>query len=189
MGIFVVNTTENRDGFENAFCKTVASAAVPNADVLEASGDRLIGGIDAPHDCRVVVFVSHAGPAGPGRTYQDGGIGAERPDDEKSIWNNPTVISQLLRGLTTDFVLVFCACEAASLETYGAALEQANCRGVVASDQPVMAADANAVGLAVDDLNRLLQSQASDADLRRAVLKHLGSRGFNFMPAPRVSSS
>lgn len=191
MGVLILNSTGNREGFEDHFCRTLEQLlATVSVRVVSGRGYDLLDRASLNGE-QVVVLVSHAAPQSDGsETYLD--LGFDPSDDPSGLLNSPTVFAQILGRSRSPFIIVYCCCEALSPETGVSGVEDPHCRGVIACSEAVMDTHVSLVADLVTSVQVLFaQHSPTDDDIHRAVREVRSRWGSDhpnpwYLTAPRV---
>lgn len=169
MSVLILNTTGNKNDFEDEFCKRLLRGISKNSDLLNSRGMDLLD-VDIK-GYEVVVVVSHGISD---ENLYDTKINLGFDEDElgvkDGILNNPTILAQMLGKNDRKFILVYCACNGLSSQTLLSGIEMNNCIGVVASKTPIGAEYIVAVAEVINRISEFMSTNSSDiANLNRDI--------------------
>ena len=202
MAVFVLSLNRSDQIREVEFARRLADELERlgiRVKFVNCSGAQLLCGklIDNSYD--VIVVVSHGGsepPATPlggrGRaTIQTHLADGCTPEHIAAQLDSPDVLMQLLEGNPTPYVLVYCVCEADSIDTHAATFSDPQCLGVVASECKVWTSQLPAVVDLVSEAHAAVASGHTDVNelydtVAKVVKRHGGKPPFRYKPAIRI---
>ena len=195
MSVLILNVTGNINGVEDQFCQNIIRGIPYNVDLVNRGGPELTEGepVLNNHFYKVVVIVGHACALPGSNTFID--IGFDDPSlipQAQIAINSPTTFVQTLGNNMEDYILIYCSCNALSVETLDSGITDPHCIGVIASIDPVNTnTDVNLVTEIINSVYlSVLNNQTSLNHLHRLIVNIVNNHGgrplFRYLETSRV---
>ncbi len=183
MPILILNMSGNLKGFEDQLCLDLSARINDQTTIITRRGENLLSerSVLGGDPYGVVVIVAHGCSLENSTTRVN--IGLQPQNDQigiERVLNTPTILTQILGRNPIPYVLVYCSCEALSIETFNSGIADPNCLGVVASREEIGFRDIGLFADIVNYLNMYLSRNVFDTQQFYSIVRNLSEQHGDF---------
>lgn len=169
MSILILNTTRNVSRFENRYVDELSKGLKHDYKVYSLAGEDLLELSVDKKDIKVILVVSHAESTGDDTCLK---LGFIVDGKEPVIVNNPEILSQILNYNSSKHIIVYCSCNAATVSTVAASIDNPEVVGVVASTKNINEMWVNAIAELVNKIHDVdLEGENSPHEITKIIVE------------------